>query len=91
MDRETLEARVDELRAAHPGREEFVEAVQELGQTLDDEDRELLGQVLLSRKPESAGGFDVLKQRVEEGGWIKRSLGRMAERERKVREEKPPQ
>jgi hypothetical protein len=27
---------------------------------------------------------------VEEGGWFKRSFGRMAERERKIREKQPP-
>ena len=91
MDREAMEVRVDELRAAHPGRDEFVNAVREFSETLDAGERELLGIVLLSRKPETAGGFDVLEQRVEEGGWIKRSLGRMAERERKIREKQPPQ
>jgi hypothetical protein len=90
VDREAIEARVDELRAAYPGRDEFVDAVREFSETLDAEERQLLGVVLLSRKPETGGGFHVLEQRVEEGGWIKRSLGRMAERERKIREKRPP-
>jgi hypothetical protein len=80
VEREALEARVDELRAAHPGRKEFVEAVQEFSRTLGDEDRELLGQVLLERKPETAG-FDVLERRMHEGGWFRRTMRKMETRE----------
>jgi hypothetical protein len=86
MDRYELERRVEELREEHPGREEFVAAVKELGDSLDEESRQILGQVLLDSQPET-GGFDVLNRRLEEGGWIKRSLGRMEERERKIREQ----
>jgi hypothetical protein len=85
VEREAIETRVDELRAAHPGRQEFVEAVQEFGQTLDDEDRELLGRVLLERKPETAG-FDVLEHRMHEGGWFRRTMRKI-----ETREERPPQ
>jgi hypothetical protein len=80
VEREALETRVDELRAAHPGRKEFVEAVQEFSGTLGDEDRELLGQVLLERKPETAG-FDVLERRMHEGGWFRRTMRKMETRE----------
>jgi hypothetical protein len=86
MDRYELERRVEDLREQHPEREEFVAAVKELSESLDEESREILGQVLLDRQPET-GGFDVLNKRLEEGGWVKRSLGRMAERERKIREQ----
>ena len=80
MEREAIETRVDELRAAHPGRKEFVEAVQEFGRTLDDDDRELLGRVLLERKPETAG-FDVLDRRIHEGGWFRRTMRKIETRE----------
>jgi hypothetical protein len=86
MERYELERRVEELREEHPGRKEFVAAVKELGDSLDEESRQILGQVLLDSQPET-GGFDVLNRRLEEGGWIKRSLGRMEERERKIREQ----
>jgi hypothetical protein len=86
MERYELERRVEELREEHPGREKFVAAVKELSDSLDEESRQILGQVLLDRQPET-GGFDVLNRRLEEGGWIKRSLGRMEERERKIREQ----
>ena len=80
-----LEARVDALREENPGREEFLVAIRAFADSLDDEDRKLLGDVLLRREP-STGGFDVLNRRLEEGGWMKRTLGRMGEHERKIRE-----
>jgi hypothetical protein len=85
MDRETIEARVDALRDDNPGREEFLAAIRSFADSLDEEERKTLGDVLLRREP-STGGFDVLNRRLEEGGWMKRTLGRMGERERKIRE-----
>jgi hypothetical protein len=81
MQRDQIERRVDELRAQHPGREEFIAAVGEFGQELDSDSRKTLGQVLLDRQPET-GGFDVLNKRLEEGGWMKRTMRRIEERER---------
>jgi hypothetical protein len=85
MDREAIEARVDELRAEHPGRAEFIDAVQEFSKTLDPGDRRVLGDVLLSRKPEAAGGFEVLERRAQEGGWIRRTM-----RKAEFPERRPP-
>ena len=81
MERDQIERRVDELRAEQPGREEFIAAVREFGQGLDPEARKTLGQVLLDRQPET-GGFDVLNKRLEEGGWMKRTMRKIEERER---------
>jgi hypothetical protein len=81
MQRDQIERRVDELRAEHPGRDEFIAAVREFGQELDPDSRKALGQVLLDRQPET-GGFDVLNTRLEEGGWMKRTMRRIEERER---------
>jgi hypothetical protein len=81
MERDQIALRVDELRAEHPGREEFIAAVREFGQELDPDSRKTLGQVLLDRQPER-GGFDVLNQRLEEGGWMKRTMRKIEERER---------
>jgi hypothetical protein len=83
--REEIEARVDELRSDHPGREDFIEAVRVFGESLDPDERKVLGQALLDRKPET-GGFDVLNHRLEQGGWLKRTARRMDQRERKERE-----
>jgi hypothetical protein len=79
MQRDQIERRVDELRAEHPGREEFIAAVRDFGQELDPEARETLGQVLLDRQPET-GGFDVLNERLEEGGWMKRTMRKIDDR-----------
>jgi hypothetical protein len=79
MERDQIELRVDELRAEHPGRDEFIAAVREFGQELDPEARKTLGQVLLDRQPET-GGFDVLKERLEEGGWMKRTMRKIDDR-----------
>jgi hypothetical protein len=80
MQRDQIESRVDELRAEHPGRDEFIAAVREFGLELDPEARKTLGQVLLDRQP-TTGGFDVLNQRLEEGGWMKRTMRKIEERE----------
>jgi hypothetical protein len=79
MKRKQIELRVDELRAEHPGRDEFIAAVREFGQELDPDSRKTLGQVLLDRQPET-GGFDVLKERLEEGGWMKRTMRKIDDR-----------
>ena len=81
MEREQIERRVDELRAEYPGREEFIAAVGAFGQELDPDARKTLGRVLLDRQPET-GGFDVLNKRLEEGGWMKRTMRKIEERER---------
>jgi hypothetical protein len=79
MDRARIDEEIDRLRAEHAGRDEFVAAVRAFGETLDPETRELLGQALLEREPET-GGFDVLNRRLEEGGWIRRTMRKAEER-----------
>jgi hypothetical protein len=79
MQRDQIERRVDDLRAEHPDRDEFIAAVREFGQELDPEVRKTLGQVLLDRQPET-GGFDVLNKRLEEGGWMKRTMRKIDDR-----------
>jgi hypothetical protein len=83
VDRESIEMRVDELREAHPDRHDFVRAIKEYSETLEADDRELLGQVLLS-KP-TTGGFEELERRIEEGGWIRRTMRKVEPRERPKR------
>ena len=72
MDREAIEIYVEELREANPGRPEFIAAIRGFAEALEEQDREVLGQVLLDRQPER-GGFDALDRRIEEGGWFKRT------------------
>jgi putative intracellular protease/amidase len=80
MDRLEIEARVDALRARYEERDEFVAAVGDFAQTLDEADRELLGRVLLARQPDT-GGFDVLNERLERGGWFQRTMRKIEQRE----------
>jgi hypothetical protein len=84
LNREEIEARVVELRAEHSGREEFIAAVREFGDSLHEDARKLLGEVLLDRQPET-GGFDVISQRIDRGGWMKRTMRKIEESERKHR------
>jgi hypothetical protein len=81
VQREEIDARVDELRAENPGREEFIAAVRAYSETLDAEARKLLGRALLEREPEMSG-FDVLNRRLEEGGWLERTMRKSEKRER---------
>jgi Flp pilus assembly protein TadB len=61
--REELERKVDELSA----REDFVAALEELARCLPDEERELLGQVLLAR----ADYEWALRERIDEPWWYR--------------------
>jgi hypothetical protein len=81
VQRDEIDARVDELRAEHPGREEFVAAIRSYSETLDAEARKLLGRALLEREPEMRG-FDVLNRRLEGGGWLQRTMRKTEKRER---------
>jgi hypothetical protein len=81
LNRAEIEARVDELRAEHPGREEFLAAVRAFNDTLHPEARKILGKVLLDRQPET-GGFDVITDRRERGGWLRRTMRKAEGRKR---------
>ena len=84
LNRPEIEARVDELRAEHPGREEFLVAIRAFSDTLHPEARKILVKVLLDRKPET-GGFDVITNRLERGGWMKRAMRKIEDSEGKQR------
>jgi hypothetical protein len=66
--RRTIAERVDELAAQHEGRA-FVEAVERFSVELGEEDRTVLGEVLVERARER-GGFDYgLIRRIDEPRW----------------------
>jgi hypothetical protein len=52
--RAALEARVDKLAEDHDG-DELVTAVRAFAEQLDEDDRQLLGRILLKRAPRRAG------------------------------------
>jgi hypothetical protein len=81
IDRGELDRHIDRLRAENPGRDDFIAAVRAFAETLDRASRELLGQALLAREPET-GGFDVLNRRLEQGGWFQRTMRKIETRDR---------
>jgi hypothetical protein len=70
VDREEIAARVDRLAREHEG-EAFVAAVEELASGLDQEERDVLGAVLLDR---SRALQDAAAERSSAKGWIRRTL-----------------
>ena len=75
MSRSELERRVDELAARYEG-EDFADAVRRLSDELDEDDREVLKAILLTK----ARAFeDVLDERFEAKGWIRRQFGRLGD------------
>jgi hypothetical protein len=65
-----IEARVDELAAVHRG-EDFVAAMRELSDGLEQQDRDVLGAVLLER----AGALEnAAEERARAKGWIRRTF-----------------
>jgi hypothetical protein len=68
--RDEIAARVDELAAEHEGRD-FVAAVEELSDGLEQEERDVLGSVLLER----ANVFEnAARERLRAKGWLRRTL-----------------
>ena len=79
MTRDEIAARVDELSGAHEGRE-FVAAVGELAEGLDQEERDILGAVLLER----ANVFEsAARERLRAKGWLRRALDPFERRPRR--------
>ena len=70
MTRDEIAARVDALAAEHEG-QAFVSAVKELSEWLDEDERDVLGAVLLER---ARALEDLAEERVRAKGWIRRTL-----------------
>ena len=71
--RQALEARVAALAAEHEGAE-LVAAVQRLAAELEEDEREVLGRILLERAHER-GAYDAgLVGQIEAPGWFRRQL-----------------
>jgi hypothetical protein len=82
MSRRELEERVDELAARYEGAD-FADAVGRLSEELSEDDREVLKAILLTK----ARAFeDVLDERFEAKGWIRRQFGRLGD----PRDDDPP-
>jgi len=80
-----LEDRVNVLRERYDG-EDFAAAVADFSAELEDEERDDLRKILLERMKEHAERNPALDQRLAQGGWFRRTLGRIEDSERRQRE-----
>jgi HEAT repeats len=77
--RDEIGARVDALALAHEG-DEFVTAVRELSDQLDDEGKAALQQVLLERAADEEDFQKAVRRRFAEKGWTRRTLAKLERR-----------
>ena len=83
--RRDLEDRLNVLRERYDG-EEFAAAVAEFSAELEPEEQDDLRKILLERMKEHAERNPALDQRLVQGGWLRRTLGRIEDSERRQRE-----
>jgi len=74
--RQDIEDRVNVLRERHDG-EAFAGAIAEFSEELGPEEQEDLRKILLERSRD---------QRLDQGGWLRRTFGKIEEAERRQRE-----
>ena len=74
--RDEIGARVDALALAHEG-DDFVTAVRDLADELDDEGKAALQQVLLERAADEEDFQKAVRQRFAEKGWTRRTLAKL--------------
>jgi biopolymer transport protein ExbB/TolQ len=72
--RQDIEDRVNVLRERYDG-EAFADAVAEFSKELEPEEQEDLREILLERSREHAARTAALDDRIERGGWLRRTLG----------------
>ena len=80
LSRRELEEQVDVLREHNDG-EEFAAAVERFASDLDDEEREQLKEILLVRMREYAKRNPALDERLEQGGFLRRTFRRLDRRQ----------
>jgi ATP-dependent helicase YprA (DUF1998 family) len=68
VSRRRIEERVDEFASEHGG-EAFVAAVKQYASELDDEERRILGEVLVERANREGGVDYALVRRIDEPRW----------------------
>lgn len=83
--RRDLEDRVNVLRERYDG-DAFAAAVAEFSEELDPEEQEDLREILLERSREHAVKNAALEQRLDQGGWVRRTFGKIEDAERRQRE-----
>jgi hypothetical protein len=70
---ETVEA----LRQEHEGGQAFADAVEAYAASLDEDERQVLGEVLLERADEEGAFQRGIAMRLEARGWFRRQLGKL--------------
>jgi hypothetical protein len=83
--RRDIDDRVNVLRERYDG-DDFAAAVAEFSEELGPEEQEDLREILLERSREHAERNAALDQRLDQGGWLRRTFGRIEDAERRQRE-----
>ena len=83
--RQDIEDRVNVLRERFDG-EAFAGAVAEFSLELGGEEQEDLREILLERSRDYATRNAALDERISQGGWLRRTFGKIEDAERRQRE-----
>jgi hypothetical protein len=83
--RRDIDDRVNVLRERYDG-DDFAAAVADFSEELGPEEQEDLREILLERSREHAERNAALDQRLDQGGWLRRTFGRIEDAERRQRE-----
>jgi hypothetical protein len=83
--RRDLEDRVNVLRERHDG-DAFAAAIAEFSEELGPEEQKDLRDILLERSREHAARNAALDERLDQGGWLRRTFGKIEDAERRQRE-----
>ena len=83
--RQDIEDRVSVLRERHDG-EAFAGAIAEFSEELGPDEQDDLREILLERSREHAARNVALDERLNQGGWLRRTFGKIEEAERRQRE-----
>ena len=83
--RRDIDDRVNVLRERYDG-DAFAAAVAEFSEELGAEEQEDLREILLERSREHAQRNAALDQRLDQGGWLRRTFGKIEDAERRQRE-----
>jgi len=75
--RRQIQETVEALRAEHEGGRAFADAVERYAASLDEDEREVLGEVLLERADEEGAFHRGIALRLESRGWFRRQLGKL--------------
>ena len=82
--RRQIEETVEALRQEHEGGRAFADAVEAYAESLGEDEREVLGEVLLERADEEGAFQRGIALRLESRGWFRRQLDRLERPDRRT-------